>query len=476
MPFIDPSKITVPPDRYRTDFSSVEKRASEIASVGQFQPILVKEVSGELILIDGECRLRACQLLNRKVWYTTNTEGQLEIPNEYQHRLLELMANTARQDMTPIEKSRAIADLDSLMKKIHGQSGQNATLSEGQEGWSASKTASLIGYSRDKVQRAIYITKAAETMPELSEAKTESEAVKMIDIRCRLEAQQELAKRRTVEKQSGPISNLTEYFSKRVILGSCPEIVKSAPTGVASIILTDIPYAIDYKTEDLKEGKVAKKNLGKKVMGLYHDLPEDILPIVEGVIKEIPRICRPNAFVFMFCAYRYWTYLSTLFEKVGFEVYNKPVTWVRGNLSTGNLEPGGCNCPWKWPASNTDCILFARRGEAVLAKQGQRDVIITNTPPQSEKIHSLQRPIQLLTELISWVFHPETKGVLVDFFTGSGSSLAAALHFPGLDFFGYEKDPEFRERAVAYLINYYHKLHDPKQEVLLDLDLDMEEE
>ena len=351
MPFIDPDKIVIPPDRYRKDFSSVEKRAEEIKRVGQFHPILVKEENGELVLIDGECRTRACRLLGRKVWYSTDVEGQLEISDQYQHRLLELMSNTSRQDMNPIEKSIAIADLDRLLKEIHGQSGRSATREPGQEGWSAEKTASLMGYkNKNTVAIAIAIAKASAVMPELAEAKTTSEAMKMIQTKVRLEAQEELAKRRTIEKQSGPIPNPAEHFSKRVILGSCPEIVKSAPSGVASIILTDIPYAIGYKTEDLKEGKMAKKNLGKKVMGLYHDLPEDILPIVEGVIKEIPRICRPNAFVFMFCAYRYWTHLSILFEKVGFEVYNKPITSVRGNLITSSLEPGGCNCPWKWPA------------------------------------------------------------------------------------------------------------------------------
>ena len=110
-----------------------------------------------------------------------------------------------------------------------------------------------------------------------------------------------------------------------------------------------------------------------------------------------------------------------------------------------------------------------------MAKQGQRDVIIHSTPTQSEKIHSLQRPVPLLSELISWVFHPETKGLLIDFFVGSGSSFAAAMNFPGLDFFGYEENPEFRERAIAYLINYYHELHNPKQDGIIDLDLEFEE-
>ena len=476
MPFIETCKIIVPENRYRTDFASVDKRAEEIASVGQFVPILVKKEGDELILIDGECRLRACQKLNRKVWYTTSEDGQLDVSSEYQHRLLELMSNTARQDMSTIEKAVAISDLDRLLKTIHGQAGQSHTREPGQEGWTSEKTANLMGYkNKGTVQTAITIATAAETMPELAEAKTTSEAMKMIQTKIRLEAQTELARRSGEKKQSGPIEDPAEYFSKRVILGDCLEGMKKLSPGIVSIFLTDIPYGIDYKTEELHNNKSAKKNLSKKVAGLYHDLPEDILPLVEGVIQQMTRTGRPNCYVYMFCAYRYWTHLSIIFEQHGFNVYNKPITWVRGNLSNGTLEPGGCNCPGKWPASNTDCILFACRGNTILAKQGQPDVIIHSTPIRAEKIHSLQRPIQLLTELISRVFHPETKGVLVDPFVGSGSSFAAAMNFPGLDFFGYEMDPKFRERAVAYLINHYYELHNPKQDSIIDLDLEIGE-
>jgi len=473
MPFIDPDKIIIPPDRYRKDFSSVEKRAEDIAKVGQFVPILVKEQDGQLILIDGECRTRACKLLRRKVWYTTDTEGQIDVSSEYQHRLLELMSNTARQDMNTIEKSVAISDLDRLLKTIHGQAGQSHTREPGQEGWSAEKTANLMGYkNKGTVQTAITIAAAAQTMPELAEAKTTSEAMKMIQTKIRLEAQTELARRSGEIKQSGPIDDPIEYFSKRVILGDCLEGMKKLSSGIISIFLTDIPYGIDYKTEVLFNNKSIKKDLTKKVAGLYHDLPEDILPLIESVIQQMTRTGRPNCYVYMFCAYRYWTHLSIIFEQYGFNVYNKPITWVRGNLSNGTLESGNCNCPGNWPASNTDCILFAYRGNTILAKQGQNDVIICNSLLPNNKIHSLQRPIQLLVELISRVFHPETKGILVDPFAGSGSSLAAALHFPGLEFFGFEKDPDFRDRAVSYLVNYYTEMYNPKLDPIIDLELE----
>ena len=474
MPFTHPDNITVPPGRYRKDFASVAARAEDIKKVGQLLPILVREEDDRLILIDGECRLRACKLLDRDIWYTTNQDGKLLLDNEFQHRIAEYMCNIARQDMSPVEKSKAITDLDRLMKETYGRKGfpQSADNLEDQEGHSSTDTAKMLGYKdRRTVSYASLITKAAETMPELSEAKSMSEAMKMVRTKVHLEAQEELARRRAAEPQQGVIADPLKYFSERMVQGDCLACMKELPSGIATIFLTDIPYGIDYKTEELRDGKSAKKNLAKKVAGLYHDLPEDILPLVEGIIKQMARVGRPNCFAYMFCAYRYWTHLSIIFENNGFEVYNKPVTWVRGSLPGGSLEPGGCNCPSKWPASNTDCILFARRGDVDLAKQGQSDVIICPSYSSSKKIHSLQRPIPLLTELISRVFHPNTKGLLIDPFAGSGSSLAAAMRFEGLEFLGYELDSENRKRAVAYLVNEYTEMTSPKEEKDFDLDV-----
>ncbi len=468
MPFTHPDNIVITEGRYRKDFSSVEARAADIKKVGQFNPILVRCENNQLILVDGECRTRACKLLNRDVWYTTHEDGKLQLDSELQHRLIELMSNVSRQDMTPVERAQAIADIDRLMKETLGQKERGPGVNK--EGHATIDTAKMLGYKdRSTVVHAHLIAKASKLMPELSEAKTMSEAVKMVQIKLRLEAHQELAERRAAEPQTGPIADPKEYFSKRVILGDCLEGMKSLKAGIATIFLTDIPYGIDYKTEDLRENKAAKKNLSKKTLGLYHDLPEDILPLVESVIQQMSRVGRPNCFIYMFCAFRYWSHLSQVFQQYGFNTYNKPMIWVRGSIAANHIHPGNCNNPAKWPASVTDCILFASKGDTALVKQGQPDVIICNPVSYSTKIHSLQRPIPLLTELISRIYLPGTKGLLIDPFAGSGSSLAAAMYFDGLSYFGYESDQDNRERAIAYLINEYTKMHSP-EESGLDLD------
>lgn len=473
MPFTHPDNITVLSGRYRQDFSCVQARAEDIKKVGQFVPILVRKENDQLILIDGECRLRACKELNREVWYTTHEDGKLQVDSEFQHRLIEMMSNCSRQDMTPVEKSQAIADIDRLMKESCGQKGQNISKEErpdtDSEGHSSEDTAKMLGYkNRRTVITANLIAKAAITMPELSEATTISEAVKMIQTKVRLEAQEELAKRNT-GKQQGPIQNPQEYFNKRIILGDCLSGMKSLDPGIASIFLTDPPFGVNLDDHNKVDIETKKGGLSRKIMGTYSDNPEEVVQLLDAIIEQMARVGRPNCFAYMFCAFTHWHHLRETFIANGFNVYHSPMYWIRGSLSLGRIHQGSrCTAPAKWPMKCVYCIIFASRGNTDLAKQGQPDCIMVDPVNPNSKIHSLQLPIPLLTELISRVYHPNTKGLLIDPFAGSGSSLAAAMHFKGLSYFGYELDPENRKRAVSYLINEYDRMINPQPETEIE--------
>lgn len=468
MPFIHPDKIIIPAGRYRTDFNSVQSRADDIKRTGQLVPILCRrDDQGSLILVDGECRTRACKLLDREVWYTTNEDGKVLIDSEFHHRRAEIMCNIGRDDMTPVDRSRAIADLDRLMKEEFGQSGQNAIRDDGKEGHSTADTASMLGYkTRKTVNDAILIAKAAEDMPELADAKTMAEATKMIQVKARLNIQQELARRRAAEPQTGTIQDLNKHFSDRLILGDCLEGMKQLQPGIASIFLTDPPFGVNLDEYNKLDCKVSKGGLSRKIMGTYSDKPDEIIELLDNIIEQMARVGRPDCFVYMFCAAINWNYFRETFIKNGFNVYHSPMYWIRGDLELGRIHPGSrCTVPEKWPMKCVWPILFASRGSAVLAKQGQPDCVVCDPSVPGNKIHSLQLPIPLLTELISRVFHPGTKGLLVDPFAGSGSSLAAAMRFDGLSYLGYELDPANRERAIAYLINEYHRMQQPEDEL-----------
>ena len=446
MPFLNPDEIIVPPDRYRQDLGDIDALASDIERTGQFIPIMVQR---DNTLIYGERRLRACQKLGRKVWAIYPDEGEVTTDTRLQTRRIELMENVARMEMNPVEESDAIRELDTLMKEEFGLKGGHK-----KEGWSYQDTAELLGLrSKTSVYEAVVVSKAAEVMPELREAPTMQAAKRTVQTALRAEAVKELSSRRAAAM--GPEEDPTERLSKSIIQGDCIKVLETLPDGSVSIFLTDPPFAIDI---DKVASTPTKEGLG----GLYPDEEEDTLETIFKVIHLMKKKGKPNCFVYLFCAVRHYYPLSIWLSQAGFNVYNKLLVWLDAQQEPFLMSRGLCNMPSRWPASNSTCLIFASRGDQPLAQQGQPDILVYPGVKPSDKIHPVELPTDLLVDLISRIHYNGTKGLLVDPFCGSGATLRAALHFDGLDAVGIELNPEWRDRAVAQLINHYERLTRPE--------------
>jgi len=102
--------LSTNPDQPRKIFSSAEIQvlAESIQEKGLLQPILVKELEdGQIIIVSGERRLKAHQLLERETipaWFTTGDPEELA-----------LVENLVREDLTAIETAEA---LDRLRLKL----------------------------------------------------------------------------------------------------------------------------------------------------------------------------------------------------------------------------------------------------------------------------------------------------------------------------------------------------------------------
>ena len=108
------SKLTPNPDQPRKVFSDpeIQALADSIKEKGLLQPILVKKVeNGQIIIVSGERRFRAHQLLERDTipaWFTTGDPEELA-----------LVENLVREDLSAVETAEA---LDRLRDKLEGQS------------------------------------------------------------------------------------------------------------------------------------------------------------------------------------------------------------------------------------------------------------------------------------------------------------------------------------------------------------------
>jgi len=108
------SDLTPNPDQPRKVFldDEIEMLAESIKEKGLLQPILVKELEDEqLIIVSGERRFRAHQLLELKTipaWFTTGDPEELA-----------LVENLVREDLSAMETAEA---LNNLAEKLEGKS------------------------------------------------------------------------------------------------------------------------------------------------------------------------------------------------------------------------------------------------------------------------------------------------------------------------------------------------------------------
>jgi ParB family chromosome partitioning protein len=100
------SELTPNPDQPRKVFSEAEINmlAESIKEKGLLQPILVKKMEdGKIIIVSGERRFRAHQLLERETipsWFTTGDAEELA-----------LVENLVREDLNPMETAEALMKL-----------------------------------------------------------------------------------------------------------------------------------------------------------------------------------------------------------------------------------------------------------------------------------------------------------------------------------------------------------------------------
>jgi DNA modification methylase/ParB-like chromosome segregation protein Spo0J len=448
MPFCHPDKITIPPDRFRpADPTEIDAMAQSFKDVGQLQPILVDK---DMQLTTGLHRLMTCKKLDREVWYETEEAGKLILNNPMLRRMAEYQENFRRKDFTPAEKNYAIAEIDRLMREIHGSKAAGKGISDGE--WTQTDTAKKLGLkSHRTVSEAITVTKAiAQDIPGVKEAKTHQEAMSIVKTTIRMKAAEELAKRQSAVGTT-EIQDPIKYFSEKIILGDCLEKMKQLSSGICSLFITDPPWKINMDKAMGDHGSAAQRATGS-----YDDSSNDIIQLLKDVAIEMRRVARPDAYVVMFCGIMHWRELADHFREVGFQVYNKPLVWVKTGNNNG-LCSSKSPAPSMWPASVTDFMLLARKGNATLAQLHKGDAFLSPPCPTSERIHQAQKPIQLMEDIIGRFYHPGTNPLLIDLFCGSGVTLVAARRIGIKQFFGYELSPQNRDRAITYMVNCYMK-------------------
>ena len=399
--YTSPLKVKVNTDlpRFREEMGDVDELALSLVQKGQLQPIVVNQ---EMELIAGGRRLAACLKANIDVLCIFNNAVDALTMRE-----LEIEENIQRKQFTPAEEFKAIAELHNLKQQRFGEA-----TSGRKGGHTLQDTADLLGKSKAKVIEAISLAQAVERFPELKSCKKASEIKKAVKA---IEAVATRASK--AEDYKKELSSLAANASQPYEVFHCEAsefYTKLEPESV-DILFTDPPYGIDIDKTATSVGGITG---GVNSAGFtFDDSTKRALSLYAELAERSIVFTKPSSHAFIFCGPEHFSAVKEMFQSVGWLCYPKPIIWIK-------REVGQCNVPHAWPASCYETLLYCRRVDSILVKQGQPDWIECPPIPAGAKRHPTEKPVALLRNLLQRVALPGA--VVVDPFMGSGAVIEAA--------------------------------------------------
>jgi len=294
------SEIQQPPSRQRSA-SDPTKLADLIRSIqeeGLFHAIILDQ---DGYLVAGHNRIQAVRAIADKgfsIQYDNQNISLGEIPYTKTHKIdefslfkIELEENLRREQLSPLDEASALARLHEMMKagapELAPGLKQEVTFKDTAKEVMALKgeAAGHINTEAQKISDSILV-KAYEKEPGVKKAKTFGEAVK----EARKAAQREW---QTIYGHMTRGDNLDSKH--KVICAPCQEALLSVPAGSVDVIIADPPYGIGADT-------FGEQSLGHE----YLDDCAAFEAVYKAIQKEAPRICKPDAALFMFVDLLTW--------------------------------------------------------------------------------------------------------------------------------------------------------------------------
>lgn len=383
--------------RFRKEMGDVSSLAVSIEEKGQIQPIII---DSDNRLIAGGRRLAACILLGCEVLAIRR-----ENTTDLERRELELIENVERKQFTPSEEAEAIAAIHAMRQEREGSPVSGCT-----DGWSIKKTAELLGKSKSSVARALDTAAVVQQFPELRDCKTQVSIQKAAKaVVNRLEAVEALS------KHEEELKNGSDMFE----LHNCDfrEHIKTLEDASVDILFTDPVYGIEF--DSIIRGPGGKVGAVTAAGEVYDDSAENALGLLRTLAVESIRITKPTSHGYVFVGPEHFHTVRGFFIDAGWEVYIKPLIWIK-------RQTGQNNQPTKWPSSCYEMLLYMRRSNAEIVKQGYPDWVECPPVNPATKLYPGEKPVDLLKHLLQRVTIPNKR--IYDPFMGSGALLEAGFH------------------------------------------------
>ena len=263
--------------------------------------------------------------------------------------------------------------------------------------------------------------------------------------------------------------------------GDCIEVLKALPDKSVDVVISDIPYGIDFASWDILHSNKNSalmgsspaqelsgalfKSRGKPKNGWSDadkERPKEFQNFCESWLTEIFRVTKECSPIVIFTGRQYQHRFTVAAEDSGF-IFKDTITWdkvsapfraqninkvlekrgeelLEGEFRLGNLSPTSepivwCFKPYGIGKTITDCFIQNKLG--CIETSEQKSNIIKCSSRISSRSHETEKPIDLMEKLVK-MFSVEGHTVL-DMFMGSGTTGLACSNL-NRKFIGIELD------------------------------------
>jgi DNA modification methylase len=383
------------------------------------------------ILTAGERRYRAIQLLHSEN-KELRCDGQIipkdHIPitrlsdfvDEISRFESELDENVLREDLSWPDRVRAYADLHAMRKL---QNPAQTLLDTGKEIISRGVIMAEKA-SEGEVSQAVVIAAHLDN-PKIASARNPAEAVQLI-----YKMEEEKVMAALIGRQ---LAQLPATPTLKLRHGDLLEILPKLDPDFVDLIIADPPYGLGAGGSGFRQRTVHHHN--------YEDTPDNAKRIAQCILTEGFRVTKPRANLFMFCDIDLFDWLKLSASNMGWSPFRRPLIWQKSESE--GLAPWGA----QGPRITTEFIFYATKGRRGL-HASPIDVFNIRRVSRAERLHAAEKPVELLSRLISCASLPGD--FILDPCCGSGSTLVACRETKrqGL---GIESDLDYYNTAMANL-------------------------
>lgn len=442
-------------DRARKAYNNIPELAVSLETFGQIQAIRVRRPSidddPELIqnkpwvLVTGGRRMAAAITNN---WTELRAENYDEL-SPWKRLAIELEENIQRSEMH-------FSEIAENKLKLH-----ELYVSEN-IGWDLSDTAKLVGESISNLSRDLNLAHAMRANPGLKKAgskKAANQAVKMSNYMKSREAQIDKALSSAKLRQSLVTADMRDF-------------IHTIPDASIDMIGSDLPYGIDYFQYP------TAINEGGGGLSQYDDSKETTQDLLTDVVPQMLRVTKESGWLVLMMNWENHFFLRDRIESTCLTHYEYktlgPILCTKAlQLKKEGIKPNKCTylkvppVPWIWYRPNSrnnphypdlhcqnqyELIMLVNRGKAKIVMMERVGNVLVFDSDYSERIHAMQKPVELWKEIIQRLTLQGEK--VLDLCFGSGTTLAAAAA-TGREFIGCELNPGLLEPALGLVSQYY---------------------